>query len=46
MGPSYPLPSGLGVQAVLRSPASWPELLPAPDPMGLVAPVVPRTSPG
>lgn len=46
MGPSYPLPVGPGVQAVLPSPASWPELLPDPDPMGLVAPVVPKTSPG
>lgn len=30
----------------LSSPASWPELPLAPEPMGLVAPVIPRTSPG
>lgn len=36
----------LSIQAVLPRPASWPELPLGPDPMGLVAPVVPRTSPG
>lgn len=33
-------------KTVLPRPVSWPELPLGPDPMGLVAPVVPRTSPG
>lgn len=35
-----------GPGCALCSPVFWPELPLAPDPMGLVAPVVPRTSPG